>query len=426
MKRYNFPGLYCTNTNMSNNSLIIIELDKEISSLQFEYKDLVNLNDTLISENAFKDDQIQMKRKQIHGLKKTNEANLQQCHFEDNCFVEECQHEILLQSNLLSELRLEISKLENLERDSCQIRNSITQTLDTLQKTSIQHAIKMYDINKSIRDYREELESTLRKELSRIHRVYQKEAFEVIDPYKKEILLQYAMINDEISLQDLGKASLNLRYKKQEKSYIEYQEQIRSLNAFANEISQRLSLLNVARLKLHGMIQNIGTLSDSLGVYKDKLNLELQQSSVIESNAILKLQIYEQEMLSVSFNIWVSLVDQLESINASICNDRIKYDTSKEIVRFFETLSKSLGGQTVDEIVDCFKDNNELQSFVKSILKLRKNDDIIGLLNLQKVSSSHQKFDSSCLWTMNQVSLKCAIGHRSFSDFYIISLLFHR
>ena len=75
----------------------------------------------------------------------------------------------------------------------------------------------MHEINKETHDHRRAVENTFRKELVRKDRKYQKKAYEQLEVYKKTALLNLAMMKDELSIQNIGKAHLSIRHEKQKK-----------------------------------------------------------------------------------------------------------------------------------------------------------------------------------------------------------------
>lgn len=206
-----------------------LSLETQLAEAIKELDDLKHLNYDLSQENQRKDQLIAKNNELSTIIYEKNDAELEQMHLEDHCYFDEISFEIHLEQTKLNNLKLEVEKLKTLESENKNIERSIEVSSTRLSEQSLAYANNMHTINKKMRNYREEVEITLRKELTRIDRVYQEKAFQNLNHEKKSTMLQLAMLQDEMTLQNVGKSNLQARLQAQDRTYVEYNEESKRL-----------------------------------------------------------------------------------------------------------------------------------------------------------------------------------------------------
>lgn len=263
---------------------------KEISEAEIELHDILQLNYDIVVENRNKDLTINKLNELLRDTMERNESESDQLLLEDAIYGEEMELDIMIEERKLSSLRSELVKLEHLESQNLQIKSKIQSTSNSLRKRTWNYAETIHHINKNIRDYREELEQTLKKELLRINNRYQNAAYASLDKSKKRSLLQLTMLRDEIALQDFGKSSLSLRYLKQEQEYRNCAVEYSRTQSMLEKGKENLSKLYVIRKRLQGLVERAAVLEQYILSCKEEVSSLLHQKYHDSNDIFEKLE----------------------------------------------------------------------------------------------------------------------------------------
>jgi hypothetical protein len=265
-------------------------LRSEISEVEKELNDILQLNYDIVVENRNKDYTINNLNEFLKKIIDRNESELEQLSLEDVIYAEEMDLEILIEEQKLKNLRSEMEKLEYLESQNLQIKSKIVSTSSILSKQTWNYSETIHGINKNIRDYREELEQTMRKELLRINNRYQNAAYASLDKSKKKSLLKLTMLRDEITLQDFGKSSLALRYLKQEQEYRDCSVEYSRTHSMLESDKEALSGLYSTRRYLEELVERAAMLEQYILSCREEFTTILQQKHQDSDNIYGKLQ----------------------------------------------------------------------------------------------------------------------------------------
>jgi hypothetical protein len=138
--------------------------------------------------------------------------------------------------------RLERAKMRSLEmaEEGRNVEEGIADILHAHAVAGRNHAAAMHHSNINIKDTRRQMEEVFRKDLSDMDQKYQNEAFNGLNDAQKKELLSNAKLKDEVGLQSIGLANMNVRLVREKMGYVASKSAMRTLEALAEQLRERI------------------------------------------------------------------------------------------------------------------------------------------------------------------------------------------
>jgi len=341
--------------------------ENELLTMEKSLEQLQSLNNRLIHSNQEKDDTLTMKEEQLSTLKETQKDERDQMDLEWSCMTEKVEHDTLELNHQLKKEREAARRYKELEEESNAIEQGIEDTLLGMADQDRAHAAAMHDLKVSIKEVRQSMENEYRRQLQAMDYKYQNEAFSALNDMQKKTLLLNAKLKDEVGLQTIGLANMNVRLVRERLSY-----------------TQSINLLEKAE-KL--------ALSLRTGIEHLRSEKSDRQTRIEEYEENIRDLRSQYNTMQMQLSIWPS--DEGIETALAECNDKLS-DIAKECVVWKRRL------ENVRKIEEDLTVIPELNSNSKT-KKKEQNKNLRSPSLSESHSQNHSTYSSKDKYDMNEV-----------------------
>mmetsp|Transcript_4839 Transcript_4839/g.4329 ORF Transcript_4839/g.4329 Transcript_4839/m.4329 type:complete len:411 (-) Transcript_4839:2-1234(-) len=291
-------------------------LERRLFELIKEYQDVQHMNDDIEKENRAKDLVIQRLESKYNELHEENMAELKQIELENNCLNDDLTHRINCESRNNNNIDSLFVRMKDIETSNNTLNTSIKELNEAIREMSFQHSQNMHTINKDMNSYRHDSEETMKKQLIQFQQVYQEKAFVALRKEYKEILLKYALLKDEISLQKVGLLNLESRIKNQELYKENFRDEMKSVNNMSEKMKDLLASVNFTRKRIGDIQRNIIKHNENLLSQQSKLLKEQYEFPPKINEVISELNLSSSKLSSISiiYQTWLFRFKYIEKL----------------------------------------------------------------------------------------------------------------
>lgn len=190
-------------------------LESELRASTRELGDILFSNDELIKENREKELLAASREEYVTVLIEKNQAELLQIKSEKEAMVEKCNHDLAVKENGLEQLENFAERFMFMKDENTKLEKEIANITKIATEERFAFADQMHQMNKVMREKRQNLESSLKRELNDMDLSCQFNAFSNLDEKKKKEMLTNAKLKDELAIQSIGISNLGARLSRQ-------------------------------------------------------------------------------------------------------------------------------------------------------------------------------------------------------------------
>lgn len=190
-------------------------MEAELRASTRELGDILFSNDELIKENKEKELLAAGRELYLADFMEKNEAELLQLKSEKDAMVDKCNHDLEVKENGLEQLENFTQRFTFMKKENAKLEEEIAHITKLATEERFSFADQMHQMNKVMREKRQNLESSLKRELNDMDLSCQFNAFSNLDEKKKKEMLTNAKLKDELAIQSIGISNLGARLNRQ-------------------------------------------------------------------------------------------------------------------------------------------------------------------------------------------------------------------
>ena len=277
-------------------------VESELNSVQQELRNLEKLNDDAAVKIQKIDAEILDKDSRLKIIVERTEAEIDQLELEHDSVKDRYESNIDTWKEKLRRLDMDASRYDWLQSENEKLRTTLDSTLDDISSYRRYHAIRMHEKNKGMQTQRKALEAKLRKDLNAMNINYQNDVFNLMPDMQKKTMFDNAKLKDEMALQAIGMANLNMRHKKQLRNYEENLRKKKSLEQECNRLRLGIGELHTKKILLMRttseletikaeLFEEINEIDNALGSCDTLDVIKMNQDDCMKSLQNLKLDI---------------------------------------------------------------------------------------------------------------------------------------
>lgn len=384
------------------------DIDQTLFRLKNELNDINILNADIQIENRKKDLVLETKEAQLKKLKDIFIDDMEQLQLDHDYFEEDQEFQVNVQDERVASLTLKKQRLDNLEEENAELRQSIIRMEKRLRKEGFNHASTIHNLNKSMQTLRSEMEVTLRRKLAEMDANFQQKAYTALSDQKKQALLTNAKLKDETTLQNSGMSNLETRLANQQASSASVRYDLYHLEDQEENAREYIGDLLSAKASTIKSVNLIKEKEFKLSTLKEKIVAELKTRPLMKEIQVMAFECEELiEKEGKLVTLWDLRLNNLQKLRTLItpltaAEESGYYDASS----FRLTMIPLMDNKVID-FDDNINDNNlskiNLDSFEndKSSHSINKNEDssnyTIRLSQIRDILSKNKSLTKALL-----------------------------
>jgi len=254
-------------------------LEAELRASTRELGDILFSNDELIKENKEKELLAAARELYLTDFIEKNQAELLQVKSEKDAMVEKCNHDLAVKESGLDQLQNFSERFKFMKNENAKLEEEIANVTKIATEERFAFADQMHQMNKVMHEKRQNLESSLKRELNEMDLSCQFNAFSNLDAKKKKEMLTNAKLKDELAIQSIGISNLGARLSRQTEVCEKTKRKMAAMEQKAETLRDRLSEF---RMKEMERAKTTKVLKVEEKALKESIGLLLKENSEAE------------------------------------------------------------------------------------------------------------------------------------------------